>query len=125
MLLRQENSVLEAIPTDVKNEWKNQGGNADKSETDGGKKKKIGCWSRATSWVDAMVGAGSSKNCHKMWANKAEGEPSQEKPGTGIDSLPFDWHIMFAHIYEVWCEVLKHICIEYAQILNGIPLCVS
>lgn len=39
-----------------------------------------------------------------------------------FDSLPFDWHIIFAHIYEIWCEVLMRLCIEYAWTLNGILL---
>lgn len=73
MLLRQENSVLEAIPTDVKNEWKHQGGNADKSKTGGDEK-----WAaEAELWAGRMPQcAGSRKNCCKMRANKAEGEPS-------------------------------------------------
>lgn len=42
--------------------------------------------------------------------------------GAAFDSLPFDWRLIFAHIYEIWCEVLMHLCIEYAWTLNEIPL---
>lgn len=44
--------------------------------------------------------------CHPWWVQEVvrtamRVSHHRRSQGTDIDSLPFDWHIIFAHIYEV------------------------
>lgn len=77
--------MLEAITADVKKWMKSLRGSADQSRADKSENRATG-----SQLEDAVVCTGSSKNCCKMRANKAEGPRSRKKPGTGTDSVPFD-----------------------------------